>query len=122
MLNASRFTVEQADGEITVITLTDQQLIDIAIVAGFQDALLEFVSARSPRRLVVDFRHVKQCSTAVINGLLRVKKRLLASQGQLRLCQMNSHTLDAFKMLNLVGSVFQVDATLEDSLAALQGD
>lgn len=122
MPNSSRFTVEQADGEVTVVTLTDQQLLDITIVSDFQDALLEFVNVRTPKRLVVDFRHVKQCSTAVINGLLRVKKRLLSNDGHLRLCEMDSHIEDAFKMLNLVGGVFQVDATLAASVASLQGE
>ncbi|HAY79265.1 MAG TPA: hypothetical protein DCY79_05600 [Planctomycetaceae bacterium] len=122
MPNASRFTVEQADGEITVVTLTDQQLMDTMMVSGFQDALIEFVADRDPRRLVIDFRCVKQCSTAVMNGLLRVKKRLVLSQGKLRLCNMNPHVFKAFSMLNLVGSVFQVDATLADSLTSLRGE
>ena len=122
MPNASRFTVEQADGEITVVTLTDQQLMDTMMVSGFQDALIEFVADRDPRRLVIDFRYVKQCSTAVMNGLLRVKKRLVLSQGKLRLCNMTPHVFKAFSMLNLVGSVFQVDATLADSLTSLRGE
>ena len=59
---------------------------------------------------------------AVINGLLRVKKRLIPGDGHLRLCEMDTHILDAFKMLNLVGSVFYVDATLDEAIAEIKGD
>ena len=67
---------------------------------------MELLDQRRPARVLVDFDAVTHCSTAVINGLLRAKRRLLSYGGQLGLCHMRSTVREAYRVLNLDGTVF----------------
>ncbi|MDA1049972.1 MAG: STAS domain-containing protein [Planctomycetota bacterium] len=110
-------TVRRADG-VLVVELIDPKLFDTATVTQLQDELLLLVDTERPSKMIVDFGRVVHCSTAVINGLLRAKKRILANGGQLKLCGMSSGIRDAYKMLNLDGTVFQIYDTLEAAVLA----
>lgn len=110
-------TVRRAD-DVLVIQLIDPKLFDTTTVTQLQDELLCLVDAERPAKAIVDFSRVAHCSTAVINGLLRAKKKILANGGQLKLCGMAVGIRDAYKMLNLDGTVFQIHDTLEKATAA----
>lgn len=106
------------EGDILVVELIDPKLFDTITVTQLQDELLLLVDTERPSKAVVDFVRVVHCSTAVINGLLRAKKRVLANGGQLKLCGMTAGIRDAYKMLNLDGTVFQIHDTLADAAIA----
>ncbi len=76
------------------------------------------VDTERPAKVVVDFGRVVHCSTAVINGLLRAKRCVVANRGQLSLCGMTTEIRDAYDMLNLDGTVFQIHDTLDDAVTA----
>ena len=63
------------------------------------------IETELPKELVVSFKGVLCCSTAVINGLLRAKKQLLVSDGSLRLCGMSDVIREAYRMLHWVKSL-----------------
>ncbi|MBC8352505.1 MAG: STAS domain-containing protein [Planctomycetes bacterium] len=105
-------------GDVLVIELIDPKLFDTTTVTQLQDELLLLVGTEQPNKAIVDFGRVVHCSTAVINGLLRAKKRVLANDGQLKLCGMTAGIRDAYKMLNLDGTVFQIHDTLDDAILA----
>ena len=109
--------IRRAD-DVLVIELIDPKLFDTATVTQLQDELLLLVDTERPEKAIVDFGRGVHCSTAVINGLLRARKRLTANGGQLRLCGMTSGIRDAYKMLNLDGTVFQIHDTLEQAALA----
>jgi anti-anti-sigma regulatory factor len=106
------------EGEVLVVELIDPKLFDTTTVTQLQDELLLLVDTERPSKAVVDFVRVVHCSTAVINGLLRAKKRVFANGGQLKLCGMTTGIRDAYKMLNLDGTVFQIYDTLEKAVLA----
>jgi anti-anti-sigma regulatory factor len=110
-------TVQRVE-DILVIGLIDPKLFDTTIVTQLQDELLLLVETEMPKKAIVDFSRVVHCSTAVINGLLRVKKLLIASKGHLRLCGMTDEIRDSYKMLNLDGIVFQIHDRLEEASQA----
>ena len=117
MAEFRHFSVQLMDG-VTVVQVLAPRLTDSLTVAEFQDELLEMIESDLPDKVVVSFKGVVHCSTAVINGLLRAKKRLLTINGSLRLCGMMEVIRDAYRILNLDGTVFHIDEALEDSLAA----
>lgn len=106
------------EGDVLVIELIDPKLFDTTTVTQLQDELLRLVDAERPSKAIVDFVRVVHCSTAVINGLLRAKRRLTANNGALKLCGMTEGIRDAYKMLNLDGTVFQIYDALKDAIAA----
>ena len=107
--------VVRFDGDILVIQLIDPKLFDTNTVMALQDELLRVVEIEQPSKAIVDFSHVVHCSTAVINGLLRAKRRMQRNDGELVLCGMTAGIRDAYKMLNLDGTVFQIYDTLQDA-------
>lgn len=117
MHSYQHFRVEPK-GYVTVLELLNPRLADALLVTELQDELLDLIESQHPTHLLIDFRHVVQCSTAVINGLLRTKKRLLVDGGQLKLCGMNPSIREAYRMLNLDGTVFQIYETADDALDA----
>ena len=106
------------EGDVLVVELIDPKLFDTTTVTKLQDELLRLVDAERPSKAIVDFGRVVHCSTAVINGLLRAKKRVMADGGQLKLCGMTAGIRDAYKMLNLDGTVFQIHDTLDSAVLA----
>lgn len=109
------------EGDVTVVQILAPKLTDSLAVTEFQDELLEMLERDCPTKVVVSFKGVESSSTAVINGLLRAKKLLLRNDGRLRLCGMNRVIRDAYRLLNLDGTVFDIDNTLAESLRAIQG-
>lgn len=114
-----RFKVYDEQG-ITVLHLVDPQLFDTLMVNELEDELLEFIDANQPKKVLVDFEGVTHCSTAVINGLIRAKKRLMGYQAQLGLCGMAEQIRKAYKLLNLDGTVFHIYEDRKHGLAAMQ--
>lgn len=107
--------IVRTEDDILVIQLIDPKLFDSETVTALQDELLRVIDTERPKKAIVDFSRVVHCSTAVINGLLRAKKRIQANAGELKLCGMTNGIRDAYRMLNLDGTVFQIYDTLEDA-------
>ena len=117
MADFQHFSRQLVD-DVVVLQVLAPRLSDSLTVTEFQDELLEMIDTDHPQKLVVSFKGVLQCSTAIINGLLRAKKQLLVGDGSLRLCGMIEVIREAYRMLNLDGTTFDIDDTLEESLAA----
>ena len=103
-----------------VATILDPRLFDTVLVSELDDELIGYIEDKKPRHLVIDFQRVTQCSTAVINSALRAKKRMVATNGVVKLCGMNKSIRDAYKMLNLDGTVFDIYADADAALAAFE--
>ncbi|MBI2479226.1 MAG: STAS domain-containing protein [Planctomycetia bacterium] len=110
--------VVRREGDVLVVELIDPKLFDTTTVTQLQDELLLLVDTERPIKVIIDFSRVVHCSTAVINGLLRAKRRVNANGGQLKLCGMTGGIRDAYKMLNLDGTVFQIHDTFDSAVLA----
>ena len=111
------FELEEHAGA-TIVRLVDPQRMAGMLVGEFQDELLRVVEGDHPERVVIDFGRVEFCTTAVIDSLIRAKKRLVTSGGQLRLCDMAPEVREAFKMLNLDGTVFQIHDSVSQAASS----
>ena len=112
-----RFQVE-LDGHVTVIRLIDSQLHEIILITELHDELLEYIEHHQPRNLLVDFAMVTQCSSAVINSMLRARRRVLEHGGCIRLCSMHGPVRAVFQTLCLDGTVFEIYESLPEALQA----
>lgn len=120
MAEFKHFTLDESSG-VLVVRLTDARLSDTLLISDVEDELLELLEERRPAKLLVDFEGVTHSSTAVINGLLRAKKRLLSCGGQLALCDMRPTIREAYRILNLDGAVFTIYDTRRQALAGMAG-
>ncbi len=117
MAESQYFSVQMV-ADVAVLQVLAPKLSDSLTVSEFQDELMAMIETDLPKKLVVSFKGVQHCSTAIINGLLRAKKQLVVDNARLRLCGMTSMMREAYRMLNLDGTVFDIDDTLDESLAA----
>lgn len=105
-------------GDVVVVRLVDRRLADAMAVNELQDELLLLLEREPTKKMLVSFKNVTQCSTSVINGLLRAKKRLLTGGGgQVKLCELHPLIREAYKLLNLDGTVFHIHDSEAEAIA-----
>lgn len=119
MQNRRRFDVAMS-GDVTILRLKDPHLSELLEITELHDEMLDYIEQQNPRNLLVDFATVTHCSTAVINALLRAKKRLLGCGGRFMLCSMHEKVRDAYRVLNLDGTVFEIHDSLPEALDAFE--
>ncbi len=100
------------------LRLADTTFYDVPSYAELHDSLVEFVEQQQPVKLVISFDRIRYCSTALINGVLIAQNRMLQWGGELKLCGMSATVRDAFRMLRLDGSIFNIYGTSSEALAA----
>ena len=110
------FDVQSDDG-VVVLRLANTGSYDTVDYGDLQAELLRFAEHTRPRLLVVDFSNVAYCSTAVINALMQLRKRLAEHEGTLRLSGLASEVRDAFRHLRLDGTVFEIYDTADEAVA-----
>ena len=121
MTREKRFAVD-VDGDVTVVRLNDPKLQEMILITELHDEFLAFLEQHQPHKLVVDFAQVTQCSSAVINSMLLARKRLAAHGGRVRLCTMHKQVREAFRVLRLDGTLFEIFDTLPKALHAFERD
>jgi anti-anti-sigma regulatory factor len=105
------------EGGVAVLQLLDPRLFDTLMVSELQDELVAYLEKEKPAKVLVDFDSVTHCSTAVINGLLRAKKRLMEWGGELKFCNMDDTIREAYRLLNLDGTVFHIYDSKSDAMS-----
>jgi len=116
MADYKRFDI-QTEGDVLILNMADPRLFETLLVNELEDELLSIIDQQQPAKVVVNFERVTHCSTSVINGLLRGKKRLKRTGGSLKLCGMRDTVREAYRILNLDGTVFEI---YDDVSAALK--
>jgi anti-sigma B factor antagonist len=107
----------EEQGDASVVTFVDFDLLDHLVINEVRDELVQLVAAKKPRLLVVSFNNVRRCSTAVVSGLLSTKKVVSQHGGEMRLCNMSEAIREAYRLLRLDGTVFPIYNTLSEAMA-----
>ncbi len=117
MSDYQHFDVAQR-GDVTVLRFIEQRLTSNKVVFEVDEELDKIVQEHRPPKLLVSFAPVQRSSTAIINSLLRVLRKLDRSGCQLKLCEMNDNIRGEFEMLQLDGNVFQIHVTEAEAIEA----
>lgn len=92
--------VEQV-GDATVVTFTEQTLVDDRAIRALADDLLGLVRNQRCRRLVVNLGRVRRLSTVMVGHFITLNKALRDSGGRLILCEINPQVSEVFHILRL---------------------
>lgn len=103
-------------GDAAVIILSNVELFDRLMTDEVRQELLDFIDTERPSKLVISFEEVTRCSTEVINGLIRARKRTITHGGEFRLCLVRQEMRQVLRILKLDGTVFEVHETLNGAL------
>lgn len=117
MLSYKHFDARTED-DVIVLRLANPDRYDTVDYGDQQAELQRFAEEQKPRVVVVDFGNVTYCSTAVINSLMQLRKRLTEYGGELRLSGLSPEVREAFGHLRLDGTIFQIYETESEAVTA----
>lgn len=114
-----RIQVNDANG-IKIIRFNDQQLFDERTVREVSEQIaISLPSDGTPIRLVLDFSEVNLISSSALSKLILIQRRIDATRGKLRLCELSPILQQVFRTSNL-DRLFAIDRDLRTSLEALK--
>jgi anti-sigma B factor antagonist len=95
-----RIDMNEVDG-VRVIRFRDRQLFDDKTVREAADQVFAACPSQGPIQLVLDFSGVDLVSSSLLGKLILLQRRVDASGGKLRLCEMASVVQSVFRTANL---------------------
>jgi anti-sigma B factor antagonist len=102
-----RIRVQDVEG-VPLIRFLDRRLFDDSIVREAADQLFAALPTDRPINLILDFTGVDQISSAMLGKLILLQRRVDASKGQLRLCELSPTIQTVLRTTNL-DRLFAVD-------------
>lgn len=118
MSNYQCIELEQRHDGTGVVSFCDDRIMDPERIEVLGKELLSLGGDPERPQLILDFSQVRFLSSAAINKLIVMEKRMRARGGKLRLCRMKPAVRDLFGFTHL-DSLFAIDEDLEDSIKAL---
>ncbi len=116
---APRIQAQEADG-VTLVRFQDHQLFDERVVREAAEQIAAALpNDGSPIRLVVNFSDVTLISSTLLSKLILLQRRVDASHGRLRLCEMSPVIQQVFRTSNL-DRLFKIDRDRRSSLESFQ--
>lgn len=108
--------LDEADG-VRVVRFRDRRLYDDRTVREAADQILGAVAGGGPVRLLIDFSGVDLVSSSLLGKLILLQRRVDASGGRLRLCEMSPTVRAVFRTSNL-DRLFAIDRDRREALEA----
>ena len=97
MVSTRRLELETA-GKVTIASLRDERIVSEDVIQELGKELSGLVAERGRRKIVLNFGRVKALSAASLSVLLFLKKRVEATQGQLRMCCIHPELMEVFHL------------------------
>jgi len=114
-----RIQVNDANG-IKILRFNDQLLFDERTVREVSEQIaISLPSDGTPIRLVLDFSEVNLISSSMLSKLILIQRRIDATRGKLRLCELSPILQQVFRTSNL-DRLFAIDRDQRTSLEALK--
>jgi anti-sigma B factor antagonist len=117
MPTATRIDVREVDG-VKVVRFLDRQLFDERTVREVADQVAAALpNDGSPINLVLDFTDVALISSSLLSKLILLQRRVDATHGKMRLCEMSGVVQSVFRTSNL-DRLFAIERDQRAALAA----
>jgi anti-sigma B factor antagonist len=117
MASTPRIDVREIDG-VKVVRFHDRHLFDERTVRDVAEQLAAILpNDGTPIKLVLDFTDVALISSSLLSKLILLQRRVDASNGKLRLCEMSNVLQSVFRTSNL-DRLFHIDRDQRTALDA----
>jgi anti-sigma B factor antagonist len=110
-------SVEYING-VAVAVPTDSKILDEEQIQSLEKTLMPLIEQNAGMRLLIDFSNVQFLTSSVLGLLIRFNRRILQSEGRLRLCAIDPKILEIFKITRL-DKVFEIYKDREQALEGL---
>lgn len=116
MAVVARIDLNDADG-VRIVKFRDRQVFDDRTVREVADQIFAATPSTGPIRMILDFTGVDLVSSSLLGKLILLQRRVDASGGMLRLCEMSNVVRAVFKTSNL-DRLFAIDRDRREALEA----
>ena len=114
MAAPSRIDLDDVEG-VRVVRFRDRRVYDDRAVREVSEQILEAVAYPGPIQVVVDFSGVDLISSSLLGKLILLQRKVDASSGRLRLCEMSPTVRAVFRTSNL-DRFFGIDRDRREAL------
>ncbi len=112
-----RRMVVQKIGDLAVVRFSDRKIVDSANIEEMGEEMYSIVDKDHCKDVVLNFEGVEFMSSAALNKLILMDKKVKGAQGKLRLCNLRQEILEVFTITRL-NRVFDIRKTEGEALKA----
>jgi anti-sigma B factor antagonist len=112
-----RLDIEEV-GDVTVARFIDKKILDENNIQIIGNQLFGLVEEDGRKKIVLDFTNVEYLSSAALGKLITMDKKVKASGGKLRLCNIRKDIYEVFAITRL-NKVFDIRNTQDEAVAGL---
>jgi anti-sigma B factor antagonist len=103
-------------GEVAMVRFLDRKIMDPTGINELGDELLALVEKEQRKNLLLNFLGVEFLSSAALNKLIVLDKRIKTQGGKLQLCNLRPEIFDIFAVTRLT-QLFTIKKTEQEALA-----
>lgn len=105
-------------GDVAMVRFLDRKIIDAANIQELGDELNALVDKDKNKSLVLNFATVEFLSSAALNKLIILDKKVKGAGGKMRLCNLRPEIYEVFAITRL-NQVFEIKANENEALSGL---
>lgn len=102
-------------GNVAMVKVLDRKIIDAANIQELGDELFSLVEKESQKNLILNFAQVEFLSSAALNKLIILDKKVKASGGKMRLCNLKPEIYEVFAITRL-NQLFDIKNTEQEAM------
>jgi anti-sigma B factor antagonist len=103
-------------GEVALVRFLDRKIIDAANIQELGDELFALVEKDQKKNLLLNFANVEFLSSAALNKLIILDKKVKSAAGKMRLCNLRPEIFEVFAITRL-NTVFDIKPNENEALA-----
>jgi len=103
-------------GGVTVVKFVDRKILDAENIQALGQELFDLLEKENRNRLLLNFSNVEFLSSAALNKLIVLDKKVKAVGGKLKFCNMRPEILEVFVITRL-NQLFEIKDSETDALA-----
>jgi anti-sigma B factor antagonist len=106
---------EQRD--VTLVKFSDGKILDASNIEELGTQLFDLVEKENRKKMLLDFQNVEFLSSAALNKLIILDKKMKGVSGKLKLCSLRPEILEVFVITRL-NQLFEIAEDEETALNA----
>jgi len=103
-------------GDVTVVRFQDRKILDAANIQDLGEELFGLVENEGRKSLLLDFSNVEFLSSAALNKLIILDKKVKAASGKIKFCSLRPEIHEVFVITRLT-QLFDIKNSEDEALS-----
>ena len=105
-------------GDVSMVRFLDRKIIDAANIQELGDELFGLVEKDQRKNLLLNFANVEFLSSAALNKLIILDKKVKTAGGKMRLCNLRKEIYEVFAITRL-NQVVEIKANETEAMSGM---